>query len=410
MKRMLSALLMLMMLLVPAALAEDNQYDKVGFYGEYDMCPVKRDGQWGFVDHTGELIIPCEWDEVGTVRDGRVSVQKDGKWGAIDRTGRLIVPCEWQYLVAEDDGGYTMVSFNGYRGALAADGSVLIPCDRYTYVGPVINGARSICRDDMWGLCTEAGEIITPCQWRETGYFQEDLAWVKDEKRLYGYMNRAGEMVIPCQYRHAEDFRDGSAVVQLSTGYYNLIDADGRLLCTPAWTDMETFTDNDLLMVRRGDKCGYINRRGEVVIPLAYDKARSFHDGLALVKQGEEVFWIDETGARVVDRPAGCEAWPFYGDYVLLRNEDGLYGVMHRSGEMVIPCRWYDTLGYSFYGEEITNMRTETHHAFFNKQGELVTGLLHEHDKCTYAILGEYLFLVEDGALSIWHADGTQVY
>lgn len=405
------ALCLLMALLLPfTALAEDNRYEAVGFYGEYDMCPVQRDGKWGFIDHTGTLIIPCEWDEVGTVLDGRASVQKDGKWGAIDREGKLIVPCQWQYLRPEADGGYTMVDFNGYRGALAADGTVLIPCDRYTYVGPVINGARSICQNDLWGLCTATGEIITPCQWHETGHFYDGLAWVIGEARARGYINMQGEIVIPCQYNHAENFVNGSAVVQFSNGNWQLINTEGRYLFENAWLEMEAYSQNELLEVCKDGKYGFINRKGEVVIPSQYDDARAFSGGLALVRQGDESFWIDESGTRVLDIPEGCQAWRFYGEYALLRNERGLYGVMHKSGKMVIPCQWSDTLGYPFYREEITNMRTDTHHAFFNKQGELITGLMHDRERCTYAIQGAYLFLVEDGALSIWQADGTQVY
>lgn len=408
MKRMLCALLL--MLLLPAALAEDNRYDEVGFDSGYDMCPVKRDGKWGFVDQTGTLIIPCEWDDFDTARGGHIPVKRDGKWGAINQAGVLVVPCEWKYLGAENDGGYTVTDFSGYEGALAANGTVLIPCDRYKYVGPVINGARSICQDEMWGLCTATGEIITPCQWYATGAFHEGLAWVTGEARTYGYINMQGEVVIPCQYIYAGNFVSGSAVVHLGNGDYQMIDTEGKYLFETAWPEMDSYSPDELLRVCRDGMYGYINRRGEVVIPPQYDDAREFRDGLALVTQGNETFWIDETGARVLDRPAGCTAWPFWGEYALLRNERGLYGVMHRSGEMAIPCQWYDTLGYPFYTEEITNMRTETHYAFFNKQGELVTGLRHHREHCTYAIQGAYLFLLEDGMLSIWRADNTQVY
>lgn len=208
----------------------------------------------------------------------------------------------------------------------------------------------------------------------------------------------------------ADNFVSGSAVVQFSNGNYQLINTEGRYLFETAWPEMESYSPNELLRVCRNGRYGYINRKGEVVIPPQYDDAQEFRDGLALVTQGEKTFWIDETGTRVLDRPAGCTAWPFWGEYALLRNERGLYGVMHRSGEMVIPCQWYDTLGYPFYREEITNMRTQTHHAFFNKQGELVTGQMHAIGRCTYEIRGEYLFLVENGVLSIWRADGTKVY
>lgn len=404
-------LCLLMALLLPfAALAEDNRYDAVGFYGEYDMCPVQRDGKWGFIDHTGTLIIPCEWDEVGTVLDGRASVQKDGKWGAINREGNLIVPCQWQYLTPEADGGYTMVDFNGYRGALAADGSVLIPCDRYTYVGPVINGARSICQDEKWGLCTATGEIITPCQWQSTGYFYEGLAWVRVGGARYGYINEQGELVIPTEYSHLEDFISGSAAVRFINGNWQLMDTRGRFLCEKPWDDMERYAQGELIMVAKDGKYGFINRQGEVAIPLAYDKAQGFQDGLAMVRQGEATFWIDETGAKVLDRPEGYGSWQLCGGYVCLKNEEGLLGVMDRSGAFIIPCQWPDGLVNPFMRGEITCMWTDTHYFFFNKQGEMITGVMHERGSFQYAIQEAYLFLVEDGVLSIWHADGTQVY
>lgn len=403
---------LLMALMLPfAALAADNRYEDIGFYGEYDMCPVKRNGLWGFVDHTGQLTIPCEWDGVGMVFQGRASVYKDDRWGAIDKAGNILVPCEWDYLVPESDGGYT-VKRNGYSGALAADGTVLIPCDRYTYVGPVINGARHIGLNDLWGLCTETGEIITPCQWRSTGYFHEGLAWVCGEGFSYGYINEQGETVIPTGYgyAHLEDFVGGSAAVRFTNGSWQLMDTRGRFLCEKPWDDMEQFAQGDLIPVKKNGKYGFINRQGETVIPLVYDNAQHFYDGLAGVVLDGDAFWIDETGAKAVDRPEGYSSWQFNNGFVCMKDENSLYGVMDKSGAFIIPCEWPDGLINPFDRGGITYMWTDTHYAFFNKQGQMVTGQMHERGRFKFAIQKEYLFLVEDGVLSIWHADGRKVY
>ena len=409
MKRLMMVLLAAVLVL-SAAVAEENRYDGLGFYGEYDMWPVQRDGLWGFVDQHGKLILPCEWEEVGMVVNGRAPVCKDGKWGAIDRAGKLIVPCEWDYLSACEDGGY-QVDRHDYAGALASDGTILIPCDHYYFVGPAIEGIRLISKDgNTWGLCTTEGEIITPCQWYSSGYFSEGLAYVLDDSHSYGYINTLGEVVIPCRYGHAEDFVSGSAVVRYKTGGYQLIDTSGNALCAEPWDEMETFTANDLIMVRKGDKYGFINRKGEVAIPLIYDRAQEFGDGLALVKLGEDVFWIDESGTKVLDRPEGYTSYPFQAGVVSMKNSEGMWGMMDKQGEFVMPCRWENILRYSFTVDRIACVNREGQRGFSNQEGTLLTGRLYPKGMISYGIDGDYLFLLENGVLSIWHADGTKIY
>lgn len=406
MNKLLILLLALPMLLCACSKPDPGRFDRLDPFGEYDMWPVQQNGKWGFVDHTGQLIAPCRWDDVGYVCDGRAAVQKDGKWGAVDRAGKQIVACQWAHAAPEADGGYTVTSFSGYAGALAADGSVLIPCDRYTSVGPTINGARIIGSGDLHGLCTETGEVITPCKWRETGYFYDGLAWVIDETGARGYINMQGELVIPCQYSHAEDFVNGTAVVRFLNGNYQLIDTAGRYLFETAWPTMETVSKNELLKVRRDGKFGFVSRRGEVVIPPQYDYAQEFGDGLALVQQGPEIFWIDETGTRVMDRPEGYMTLPFIDGLAEIWNAENLSGLMDKRGHFVVPCRWEDKL-YRSYGDEIFVTSQDDHTAFLNRQGELVTGKMYLSSTIQYGIDKEYLFLLEDGVLSVHHASDT---
>lgn len=410
MKRLIS-LLAAMALLLSAALAEENRYDDLGLYGEYDMWPVQRDGLWGFVDHTGQLTIPCEWDGVGMVFQSRASVYKDERWGAIDKAGNVLVPCEWDYLVPEIDGGYTMKR-NGYSGAMATDGTVLIPCDRYTYVGPVIKGARSIGLNDLWGLCTTTGEIITPCQWRDIGYFSEGLAWVCGEGFSYGYINEQGETVIPTGYgfSHLEDFVGGSTAVRFTNGNWQLMDTRGRFLCEKPWDDMEQFAQGNLIMVKKNGKYGFINRQGETVVPPSYDNAQPFGDGLALVKLGEAVFWIDESGEKVLDRPEGCTSQPFRNGLAAVKNSEGLWGLMDRQGNFVTACQWENPLIIAFAQDAMAVVLKAGQEGIINREGTLLTGRMYDAGTIRHGIAGDTLFLLVDGVLSVWSSDGTRLY
>ena len=60
MKRMMTALFVLLLALCTAG-AEDF-FDDLGYYGETDMWPISQNGRWGFIDHRGEAVLPCEWE------------------------------------------------------------------------------------------------------------------------------------------------------------------------------------------------------------------------------------------------------------------------------------------------------------------------------------------------------------
>lgn len=408
MKRLIS-LLAAMALLLSAALAEENRYDDLGLYGEYDMWPVQRDGLWGFVDQYGKLILPCEWEEVRMVVDGRVPVRKNGLWGIIDRTGKQIVPCEWGGATVDYYGGLLVLDAGTY-GAMNMEGEMLIPCGLYSFIGPAIDGVRHIIKDEKVGMCTTTGEIITPCQWRDIGYFSEGLAWVTGERHFRGYINRSGEMVIPCRYSHVEDFVDGSAVVRIDGSGYQLIDAKGDLLCPEPWDEMETFTTNQLIMVRKGDKYGYINRKGKVTIPPIYDRAQKFGDGLALVKLGEDVFWIDESGEKVLDRPEGCTSQPFRNGLAAVKNSEGLWGLMDKQGNFVTACQWENPLIMAFAQDEMAAVVQAGQEGVINREGALITGRMYDAGTIRHGIAGDTLFLLVDGVLSVWSSDGTRLY
>ena len=107
---------------------------------------MKKDGKWGFVDTTGKLVLPCEWDGVSAFDNDLVWVKKDRKWGCIDTTGKLVVPCELDRMYyGEFDGllnnGLALVWKDGKWGCIDATGKFVAPCD-CSYSKLVLTGAH----------------------------------------------------------------------------------------------------------------------------------------------------------------------------------------------------------------------------------------------------------------------------
>lgn len=82
---------------------------------------------------------------------------------------------------------------------------------------------------------------------------------------------------------------------------------------------VDSFSEGRAIVVRSG-KCGFIDERGNVVVPLRYAYARPFSGGLAAVVTGH---WRSETEI------------------------DGLYGFVDLDGKEVIPCEYEDVDSFS---------------------------------------------------------------
>ncbi len=62
-------------------------------------------GKYGFIDKTGEVVVPLEYDDAQNFSEGLAVVEKDGKWGYIDKTGKVVVPLgEYDYAYPFSEG------------------------------------------------------------------------------------------------------------------------------------------------------------------------------------------------------------------------------------------------------------------------------------------------------------------
>jgi hypothetical protein len=78
----------------------------------------------------------------------------------------------------------------------------------------------------------------------------------------------------------------------------HFIDPNGKILFSPDADECWSFS-NGLALIRRGAKYGYIRFPGGIGIPLQYDMAQPFENGLAFVESEGKTLVIDINGNRV---------------------------------------------------------------------------------------------------------------
>jgi hypothetical protein len=124
----------------------------------------------------------------------------------------------------------------------------------------------------------------------------------------YGYIDRAGKIVIPPRFDAASRFSDGLALVQvgIDPAY---IDPAGKVVITLKYSEFNRasdFSEGMAVVGNRGpgdfiqDDLGYIDKTGTLVIPLQFDDARAFSEGLAVASLRHQRGFIDKTGKFVI--------------------------------------------------------------------------------------------------------------
>ena len=155
-----------------------------------------------------------------------------------------------------------------------------------------------------WGYLDGNGEIRIPLEYQKVSRFYEGLAAVKKDGK-WGCINPKGEVAIDFAWDFIGAFSNGAAPAYLMVdGKLEewFIDAQGNKLFLLAMGEKDFYTDfyRDRLLVCLNGKYGYMDKSGKMVIPAIYDQAYAFGNGIARVFKDEKCGCIDRDGNIVI--------------------------------------------------------------------------------------------------------------
>lgn len=205
---------------------------------------------------------------------------------------------------------------------------------KYDYVHEFTEGFAYVRKNGLYGYVNTACVEIVPPKYDDAWPFSSKRAKVQVGE-MFGYIDQTGKLIIPTQYSQAENFYNGRAVI-IHNGEYNVIDLNGNKI----YDDMWPFAD-DRAPVILGDYQGFVNSRGEEVIPCTYQDVASFHDGVAYVIMEDGYNFIDVDGNNVYDYAGKIEA-----NRVRVRKGDK-WGYVNRYGVQKVPMIYDDAWGFS---------------------------------------------------------------
>jgi WG containing repeat len=209
--------------------------------------------------------------------------------------------------------------------------------------------------------------------------FSEGLARVTVERQT-GYIDRTGKLVIGPIPFGGRDFSQGLARVESNEGCttaeskqrYGYIDRQGTLvipvtLTRPCnyWGNQFEFTPEGLALTNIGNKWGFIDKTGKVL--MEFEEAHEFSEGLAAAKINGKFGFVDPNGKFLIP-PQFEGALPFAEGLAPVK-VNNLWGYIDRTGKFMISPRFQGAVSFS---DGMAGVQVEKNWGFIDRSGKIV--------------------------------------
>jgi hypothetical protein len=168
------------------------QYKALGTTVNSERIPFQNEkGKWGYLDVTnGKIIVEAQYDKARDFSDGFGEVQRGKKVGFVDKTGKLVVPLEYDAALNVQKGICFMMKDKFWTPIRLATHS---PLNQEKYAGGNFDFrydyAVVTCPSEnvlSQGVIDVNGKTLIPCQNAEFGFsFEAQMAILRISEQSY---------------------------------------------------------------------------------------------------------------------------------------------------------------------------------------------------------------------------------
>lgn len=322
-------------------------------YDFEECCPfhegvagVRKHNKWGYINSQGEVSIPFIFDDVTDFSGSHAVVMKNGKLGFINQQGNTIIPFEYE-------------SLNGFMVKEGFQGQPYIWSDEMNTFGDLIIAEKDL----QWGILNRQGTIVLPFEYDGIMKITNDLYFASKNGK-HGIIDNYGNIVVPFKYDYLVNEFSVDVFVAKNNEEFDLLDKQGRVILQFNNKGIHNYYSNldfvdgfSIIAKHDGDgvKFGFIDRHGEIVIPIQYDHLANFSGGIAMANKDGKWGAIDKQGNIItpfeIETTFLSNNLLFPDPFPLPIKRNNQWGFMSIDKRMIIPCEFdkihYFTEGYA---------------------------------------------------------------
>nr|WP_295872383.1 WG repeat-containing protein [uncultured Chitinophaga sp.] len=332
------------------------QFEQVGILDD-DRYDVKQQGKWGIYDvRQQKLVIPAVYDEFDYCGGcGRKSdylyAKKNGQWGIISATNEVLVPFAFDHSHSRMRSDEWVCSFrqNGKDVVVNILRKKVYGEPLYSQMEVIGDGMLKLQKDGRSGLINRNGEQVLDFVYDDIadpyGQFASGPFLTIRKEGKTGIVDMNGRMVLPPSLDE-EVICSDDYIVAARNGMYNVFDSTGKPLLKEDYSDIEpmkTVGGVPLFALKQKALYGFFNPiNGKIVAP-------AFHE-VDVVSSGKaqgmvEVIYQGKSGLYRPDGtlllPAKYSHYELLNDHVLMVTTGGNTGLFDANTQQeIIPAKF----------------------------------------------------------------------
>lgn len=245
------------------------------------MPPILAEPETGSQSYDWDWSYSKEWSWSDFFHDGLAicygNTNARKPYGYVNEAGEILSPGEDVMKLHPFSEGYAVVDIN-YHSSYLIDTKMNVVAENFTSLYDVHDGkaCATISSKDIYG-----------------------------DNSQQGFFDVKNREFIPLpdgtkQAAYSPSFHDGLLRVQSSAdGKYGYINGKGEFVIPCEYVDAADF-DNGIARVKKFWGWGYIDKTGNPIISFDYDEAEDFVNGLAKVQKENNIIFIDTTGKEIL--------------------------------------------------------------------------------------------------------------
>ena len=216
-----------------------------------------------------------------------IKVQKDGKYGMINIEGKEILPCEYDDL-------YSLKNTSNKVGVISSEGETILN-NVYDDVKFAFTGSYIIEQNGKYGIAKSKDEIVVNPTYTTMNYISTaDIIEASEDGITSNLLNSNFEIKLTGIVTEINTNKGYIKIRQDNEEKYYNFRFEER-------TKQDINSSNTLFLDKQNDKYGYVDKNGKVVVDYQYDDATEQNEyGYAAVQKDGKWGAINEKGEEIV--------------------------------------------------------------------------------------------------------------
>jgi len=267
----------------------------------HQLVTVSHDSLKGLLSKQGKILLACDYDEIEVDETELVRMRRNDRWGFFDLAKQRLIEPRYEKIrpFSED---LAAVSSNGLWGFVDRNGAPVIPV-QYAWAGDFFKSQAPVMTASACFVIDREGRMIREPVFDMKPYRKPlpDGSIAIRLHRLHGFFDpRTGTFPVPPNLDDARWFEETGVILAKEAGFWRIRVPGGKERCSLAFKDVGTISENRCWVKALDGRYGFIDQAGNIVVPPAYDEAYGFHRDRAAVRKGRMWGFINSRGEELI--------------------------------------------------------------------------------------------------------------